>query len=337
LVHRIAGLDIPGRLSGVAPSWVLKTACVFLGVGFAVLLRAAANLVAPGVAPYAFIYPAALLATLVGGWQAGAGTVLAAGILAWMFVVPHAPGAQMHYQLAAAVIAALTAAMLIAAGAGFRAAARRLVDERNAKLAERELLFHELQHRVGNDFAIVNSLLDMQRRRSSNPETRGALEQAMGRIRSISRIHRQLYALPEARHVDLRQYLRDLCSGLTDATLPTAGVTLNCHCDEAYMSRDQALALGLATNELVINAVKHAFPGGREGAISVSFTQTTNGWRLVVADDGIGLSAERKPGLGTGLIEQFVRQAGGTLAVISGNGTQATVHLPTAAASSTAQ
>lgn len=339
LVHRIAGLDIPDRLSGVAPSWVLKTACVFLGVGFAVLLRAAANLVAPGVAPYAFIYPAVLLATLLGGWQAGAGTVLASSILAWMFVVPRAQlsGAQMHYQAAAAVIAALTAAMLIAVGAGFRAAARRLVEERNAKLAERELLFHELQHRVGNDFAIVNSLLDLQRRRSNNPETRGALEQAMGRIRSISRIHRQIYALPETRHVDLRQYLRDLCAGLTDATLPTAGVTLNCHCDEAFMSRDQALALGLATNELVTNAVKHAFPDGREGAISVSFARAGDGWRLMVADDGVGLSAARKPGLGTGLIEQFVRQAGGTLTLTGGNGTQAVIHLPATAATSSAQ
>ena len=88
MVHRIAGLDIPRRLSGVAPSWVLKTACVLLGVGFAVSLRAATNLVAPWVAPYAFIYPASLLATLLGGWEAGAGTVLVAGFLVWMFVVP---------------------------------------------------------------------------------------------------------------------------------------------------------------------------------------------------------------------------------------------------------
>ena len=335
MVHRIAGLDIPGRLSGVAPAWVLKAACVLLGVGFAVLLRAAANLVAPWVAPYAFIYPASLLATLLGGWQAGAGTVLVSGFLVWMFVVPRAElsGAQMHYQGSAAVIAVLTSAMLIAVGEGFRAAARRLVDERNAKLAERELLFRELQHRVGNDFAIVNSLLDLQRRRSANPETRSALEQAMGRIRSISRIHRQIYALPETRHVDLRQYLRDLCAGLIDATLPSAGVTLTCSCDEAYMSRDRALSLGLATNELVTNAVKHAFPDHREGTISVSFARVADGWQLAVTDDGVGFPADRKSGLGSGLIEQFVRQADGSLAVTGGNGTRAVVHLPPAAAS----
>src|SRR5438045_3744388 len=124
VVHRIAGLDISGRLAGIVPSWLLKTLCALVGIGFAVLLRAVAN------------------------------------------------------------------------------------------LAERELLFRELQHRVGNDFAIVVSLLDLQRRRSGNAETRAALERAMGRIRSISRIHRHIYALPESRHVDLRQYLRDLCTGL---------------------------------------------------------------------------------------------------------------------------
>ncbi len=338
MVHRLAGLDILGRLTGVAPSWLLKAACVCVGVGLAVLLRAAANLVAPGVAPYAFIYPAALLATLLGGWQAGAGTVGASGFLAWMFVVPRAQlsGAQMHYQIAAAVIATLTAAMLIAVGEACRAAARRLVEERNAKLAERELLFRELQHRVGNDFAIVNSLLDLQRRRSGSAETRGDLERAMGRIRSISRIHRHLYALPEARHVDLRQYLRDLCTGLIDAALPTAGVTLTCDCEEAYMSRDQALALGLATNELVTNAVKHAFPDGREGAISVSFARVGNGWKLTVCDDGVGMPKERKAGLGTGLIEQFVRQAAGRLTFDGENGTRAVIDLPANAASASA-
>lgn len=339
LVHRVAGLDIPGRLSGIAPSWVLKAACVLVGVGLAVLLRAITNLIAPGVAPYAFIYPAALLATLLGGWQAGAGTVLASGLLAWMFVVPRAQlsGAQMNYQAAAAVIAALMAAMLVAVGAGFRAAARRLVEERNAKLEERELLFRELQHRVGNDFAIVNSLLDLQRRRSSNTETRSALEQAMGRIRSISRIHRQIYALPETRNIDLRQYLRDLCAGLSDATLPTAGIALRCDCEKSYMSRDQALSLGLATNELVTNAVKHGFPDGREGTITVSFARAPNGWRLAVTDDGVGIAPDRKPGLGTGLIEQFVRQAGGTLTLTGENGTRAVIDLPPTSASPTEQ
>lgn len=325
-------------MSGVAPGWAVKGACAILGVGLAAMLRAVVNLAAPGVAPYAFVYPAALLATLLGGWQAGVGTLIISGLLAWMFVVPKAAlaGAQMHYQLAAAVIAAFTAGLMILVGEGFRAAGRHLVAERNAKLAERELLFRELQHRVGNDFAIVSSLLDLQRRRSNSPETRAALEQAMGRVQSISRIHRQIYALPDAGGVNLQLYLNDLCLELHGATLPPAGITLTCTCDEAYMSRDHALALGLATNELITNAVKHAFPEGRDGTITVAFTRAGDGWRLVVSDNGVGMAPDRsKAGLGTGLIQQFVRQIGAGLEVGGGPGTTVTITLPPDAAFAT--
>jgi len=337
LVHRLANLDIPQRLSGIAPGWVARAACALLAVGLSVILRALANLVAPGVAPYAFIYPAALLATLLGGWQAGLSAMVISGALAWMFVLPKVPaGVQMHYQLAAALIAAATAGLMIAVGEGFRAASHRLVEERNAKLAERELLFRELQHRVGNDFAIVSNLLEAQRRRSESAETRAALEQAIGRIQSISRIHKQIYALPDVQCVDLRQYLQDLCNGLHDATLPPTGITLSCQCDQAFMARDTALALGLATNELVTNAVKHAFPGGRDGQISVRFAREGQGWRLTIADDGVGMAEKQnRTGLGSGLIQQFVRQAGGTLAITSGSGTCVIVALPPDAASPT--
>jgi two-component sensor histidine kinase len=337
LVHRIAKLDVPGRLAGTVPGWAAKAACAILGIGLAVVLRAMVDLIAPGVAPYAFIYPAALLATLLGGWQAGTGTMLGSGLLAWMFVVPRAAqsGAAMNYQLAAAAVAGLTTAMLIGVAEGFRAAAQRVTDERSAKLAERELLFRELQHRVGNDFAIVGSLLDLQRRRTDNGETREALAQAMGRIRSIARVHRQIYALPEASHVDLRWYLEDLCQGLREATLPPAGVTLRCVCDQAYMPRDRAIAIGLAVNELITNAVKHAFPGGREGMIEVRFSLSPDGWMLSVADDGAGMAGARHTGLGSGLIEQFVRQAGGSLTIVDADGTTAAILLPKSAASQT--
>lgn len=338
MVHRIAGLDIPGRLSGVVPVWAARTGCAVLGIGIAVVLRAFANLFAPGVAPYAFVYPASLLATLLGGWQAGLGTLAVSGLLAWMFVVPRAEmvGGHMHYQAAAMVIAAATAGLMIAVGEGFRAAGRRLVEERNAKLAERELMFRELQHRVGNDFALVSGLLDLQRRKSNDPETRTALEQAMARVRSISRIHKEIYALPGSEDVDLRRYLRGLCDGLIEAALPPAGLRLTCECTQAHMPREAALAVGLAANELVINAVKHAFPEGRDGSIAVTFARSAAGWRLSVTDDGIGMPAiQRRSGLGTGLIEQFVRQLGATLILSPAGpagGTVAVIDLPPDAA-----
>ena len=335
----MAHLDIPRLLSGIAPTWASKTACAILGIGLAVLLRLIVERLTPGAAPFAFVYPAALVATLLGGWQAGIGTLFGTELLAWMFVVPKIgpQGGHTSLQAAGAILVAFTAAAVIAVGEAFRIAAQNIVIERNAKLGERELLFRELQHRVNNDFTIVNSLLDLQRRRSTDPGTRQALEQAMGRIRSVARVHHHVYTLPDIGAIDLRHYLSDLCAALADASLPPAGLHLRCHCDEAYMPRSRAIAVGLVTNELVINAIKHAFPDGREGNIDVRFQRGDTGWCLSVQDDGIGLpQAQPKSGLGTGLVEEFAQQAGGILSAESGKGTLVRLTLPASAAASSA-
>lgn len=332
-------LDIPRLLSGVAPRWASKTACAILGIGLAVLLRFIVEQITPGAAPFAFVYPAALMATLLGGWQAGLGTLAGTELLAWVFVVPKEPdGGHTEQQIAAAILVALTAAAVIAVGEGFRVAAQKIVTERNAKLAERELLFRELQHRVSNDFTIVNSLLDLQRRRSTDGETREALEQAMGRIRSVARVHHHLYTLPDIGAIDFRQYLSDLCTALAQAAFPPTGLYLRCHCDQAYMPRSRAIAVGLVTNELVTNAVKHAFPNDRAGNIDVRFQKSDNGWLLSVKDDGVGFSQTTpRTGLGTSLLEEFARQAGGTLSIEASDGTLARLVLPPGAAQSSVQ
>jgi two-component sensor histidine kinase len=336
-MQRMVDLDIPRRLSGVAPAWVIKIGCAILGVGLAVLLRLIVDRVTPGAgaAPYAFVYPAALLATLLGGWQSGVGTLLVTEWLAWIFVVPKTSGAgHSDIQAAAAILVGLTVIAVIAVGEGFRIAAQKIMSERNAKLAERELLFRELQHRVNNDFTIVNSLLDLQRRKSDDPETKRALEQAMGRIRSVARVHHHLYVAPDIGAIDFRQYLTELCGALADAAFPPAGLNLRCHCEEAYMPRGRAIAVGLVTNELVTNAVKHAFPNGREGSIDVRFERGDGGWTLSVRDDGIGLPATgSKSGLGASLTEDFARQAGGTLSLENDGGTLARLVLPVSSAS----
>jgi two-component sensor histidine kinase len=326
--------DIPRLLSGIAPNWASKTACALLGIGLAVLFRIIVDRIAPGAAPFAFVYPASLMSTLLGGWEAGLGTMVVLEILAWIFVIKASPGGHTPLQIASLILVTATVIAVIAAGEGFRVALQKIVAERSTKLAERELLFRELQHRVNNDFSLVNSLLDLQRKKSSDPETRRALEQAIGRIRSVARVHQHLYTLPEIGAIDIRQYLRDLCGALAEATLPPAGVDLRCHCEEAYMPRSRAIAVGLAANELITNAVKHAFPDGREGDIDLRFEKADTGWCLSVRDNGVGLPPEPKAGLGAGLIEEFVRQAGGTLSLESSNGTIAKLALPANAASS---
>jgi two-component sensor histidine kinase len=335
MVYQVAKLDVQRWLDGIVPAWAASLICVVMGVGLAATLRALTDLALPGAAPFAFVYPAALLATLAGGWIAGAGTLALSQILAWQFVLPKSITLAGHpdQKIAASAVVAMTCLAVVAVGEGYRRAARNALDERDAKLKERELLYRELQHRVGNDFAIVGSLLDLQRRRSNDPEARGALEQAMSRVRSIGRIHRHLYAAPGVEQVQLAHYLTELCDGLRDAVLPPAGLTLTCDCAPVLMARDRALPVGLVVNELVTNAVKHAFPEGRDGTIMVRFAAEGEGWRLSVSDDGVGLTATGGTGgLGRGLIESFVTQAGGSLSVSGGSGTTVHLELPPHAA-----
>lgn len=336
MVYQVARLDVQRWLDGVVPAWTASLICVALGVGLAALLRALTDLIFPGAAPFAFVYPAALLATLAGGWLSGVGTLALSQILAWQFVIPKSVTLVNHpdQKIAATVVVAVTCLAVVAVGEGYRRAARHALDRRDGELKERELLYRELQHRVGNDFAIVGSLLDLQRRRSNNPEARDALEQAMSRVRSIGRIHRHLYAVPGVEQVALEKYLTELCDGLRDAVLPPAGLTLTCDCQPVLMSRERALSVGLVVNELVTNAVKHAFPEGRDGIIAVRFQADGDGWRLTVSDDGVGMTRTSggASGLGRGLIDSFVAQAGGRISVAGANGTEVSLHLPAEAA-----
>src|SRR6185312_12625136 len=108
-MQRLASLDLASRLSGIVPRWLVVPACAVFGLGVAAMLRLLADQFAPGVAPSAFIYPACLLATVLGGWQAGIGTIAIAGVLAWQFVLPKTvmAGGEMAYPLATTVITGL--------------------------------------------------------------------------------------------------------------------------------------------------------------------------------------------------------------------------------------
>jgi two-component sensor histidine kinase len=247
--------------------------------------------------------------------------------LGWLVVVPQAglAGAPMRYQVSAAVIAGLTGVSIIALAHAFRLAARFGFTERGEKLAEREMLFRELQHRVANDFALTTALLKHESRQSLEPTAREALDQAAQRINSFARIHRQIYLQSDVISVNLTEYIEDLAGSLRVA-LPQ-NVKLSCELPPLLTQRDVALALGLLMNELVTNALKHAFPEGSGGHVWVRVRPSPNGWEFSVKDDGAGIG-QIIPGLGTGLIDQFARQAGGQLSQEHSGGTCVRLALP---------
>ena len=323
-MQRLSELDLPALAPG-APVWVVDVATAVFCFGMMVLTRIGLEVLFPGAAPFALLYPFGLLATLLSSWRAGALTFYGGMLGAWYFVMPPLGFEQLDAvnQGRFAIIAA-TGAMTLLMAQIFRDSAKRAARERAAKLDERELLLRELNHRVTNNFAMVASLLQMQASRAQDPVARSALAKALSRVMSISQAHRNLYAPGgQAALVDMANYLEDLCRNLSEALFLGEIVRLECHAYPASMDRDRAVAIGLVVNELVTNAAKHAFIDGVGGRISVVFEPVGEGWRLTVRDDGKGLPADyqtSRTGLGRGLVEAFARQAGGTLSVADGPG-----------------
>jgi two-component sensor histidine kinase len=331
-LRSLSKIDLPGRLAPVLPIWAGEAITALICLAVIGVMRVAMDVLMPGAAPFVLIFPACLVATLVGGWRSGAGLLGVAAFAAWAYVIPPRGlswkgGAEMA-DLTAVVIAG---AVVIAVAQLFRASSRNEAALGRAEVAERDLMLRELEHRMKNNFQTVAALLSTQLRRATDEPAREALREALNRVTSISQAHHNLYALGDhTQGVEMGVYLGELCSNLAEALLLGEKVRLRCIVEPGALDRDRAVAIGLIVNELVTNAAKHAFADGAAGQIRVAFGREANGYRLVVEDDGQGLPidyATRRQGLGRGLIEAFTRQAGGSLTVGAGPGARFEVDL----------
>ena len=183
---------------------------------------------------------------------------------------------------------------------------------------EKQILLQELQHRVANSLQIIASVLMQSARKVQSDESRAHLRDAHHRVMSIATMQRQL-AASRIGEVELRSYFRDLC-GSIDASMigDHKRLSLTATSDDSKVSADVSVSLGLIVTELVINALKHAFPGhDPSGRIEVDYLAGETGWTLSVADNGKGMPPAdgMKPGLGTGIVEALARQLGATVTV----------------------
>jgi len=339
VVSHLGEFDVRERLAPL-PAWLSQFAFAIFCLGMEVLLRLAINAVAPGSAPFAVIYPGILAATLFAGWQSGLIVLIISELAAWYFVIP----AQMSFQLSnpadgpRMLVILFTGCLVIALADIFRQAVQRNARVRKAQLDEQALLLREIDHRIKNNFAMVTSLIDIQRRRSNDATVKEALSEVLSRVDSFSRAHQHLYHdQRNVSSVQMKEYIHGLCDALAQALTLRGAITLTCNSDDALIDRDRAVSIGLLINELVTNAAKHAFNGRETGIVTVSFRRIDDGWRLCVEDDGVGLAAKRESkgqgGLGQRLVDAFVRQAHGTLSTESADpGTRVIVELKDAPA-----
>ena len=204
-------------------------------------------------------------------------------------------------------------------------------DELRAAAARSELLLHELQHRIKNDFAIVNGLVHLESRAGS-PEVKAALARVHGRMEALSLVHDQLHTSGRVGRVDLGGYLKALCAAQSGALAADGGARLTFMGEAIETTHDAAIPVGLIVNELVTNAVKHAFPAGQgpeRGTIAVELRRAgPNSAEVCVSDDGVGMDRDAPGSTGMKLIPMLVRQLGGELTHPEGPGTRARLNFP---------
>ena len=331
---RLAELDLPDRLAPAVPRWLTQLGFALLCTVSAELARLLVNLIAPGSAVFALIFPAIMVSTLFARWPAGLATsALSIGYTFFAYFLPTASTRSTVNPLLSVFAIVIGALATIALADLFRRAVRRATTERDRQIADRDLFLEEFDHRVKNNFAIVAGLLDMQRRRAADPATAEALGIAATRVGSIARAHRHLYRDGQPGLVEMPAYLGDLCQTLEEALLLRGTFRLECDIAPIAIERDRAVSIGLVINELVTNAAKHAFTGRDTGTIMVQLRAHADGMTVAVSDDGVGMPdtpAAPIPGngLGSRLIEAFARQAGGTIHTDSDRtGTRVTLEL----------
>lgn len=186
----------------------------------------------------------------------------------------------------------------------------------DAALGEGEVLLQEVHHRVKNNLQVIISMINIQSRGLGTEDARAhaILRDCQQRIQSIALIHEKLYQSSSYVNVPFSEYVRGLTSELVSA-MGVATVRLEFDLETVTLPVDRAIPTGLILNELVTNALKHAFVDGRRGVLKVGLKNLDGRAKLIVADDGGGMKAITKPGASVGmrLIASLVRQLGGAL------------------------
>jgi two-component sensor histidine kinase len=206
----------------------------------------------------------------------------------------------------------------------------RLAEQEKADLLrERALLIQEVQHRVANSLQIIASVLMQSARKVQSEEARRHLQDAHHRVMSIASVQDQL-ALSGSAEVGIRAYFTQLCRSISASMIRDPDeLVLSVRADDVTVPASVSISLGLIVTELVINSLKHGFPDGGPGVMTIDYVSDANDWALVVADSGIGMPVApdlAASGLGSSIVTALARQLKATVSVTSNNpGTRVTI------------
>lgn len=215
--------------------------------------------------------------------------------------------------------------------------ARDITDRKRAEellegsLKEKEVLLREIHHRVKNHLASVAGMLRLQSRRAGEESVVDMFTEAANRVTSLRLVHEKLYMSDNIASIHAEEYLQSLVDHISrHSDIVGAGITVNAEIEDVSMGPDTAVPLGMILAELLSNSLKHAFPHGRGGRVSVEFRCIgKNQYRLEVADDGVGAperaTAGQRKTLGLELVRLFSEQLEAELSFVVEQGTKVQV------------
>jgi two-component sensor histidine kinase len=202
-----------------------------------------------------------------------------------------------------------------------------------ASLAEKDALLKEVHHRVKNNLQVIASLLRLQADGIGDPRVTVALRESQNRVESMALIHEQLYETEDLQEVDLARHASLLASNLVHSYAVDEGrISWKVSVDAMPLTVDRAIPAGLILNELISNAFKHAFPGGRKGFLSIEGRRRNGAVVLEVRDDGVGMPGgagrARPKSLGLEIVAILTRQLKGTFEIESDRGALCRITFP---------
>lgn len=209
------------------------------------------------------------------------------------------------------------------------------MNDLNVAVSDRDLLLRELYHRVKNNLQQINALIHMETAKTTDARAKAAFRATAGRVHALGTVHRLLISSSTISELSTATFLEDLCENIgASYDARGQGINIDVEADDISVTIDVAIPLGMLVNEIVTNALKHAFHGRSEGDIQLRFTVGNDGTAvLVIADDGIGIpEGKREPktegGTGSRIIRSFVKQTRGAMSINVDRGTTVTIRFP---------
>jgi PAS domain S-box-containing protein len=209
-----------------------------------------------------------------------------------------------------------------------REVTRQTLDLREAHSAQ-TMLVHEVDHRVKNNMQMISALLSMQSRAIEDPSARALVDSMLQRVEAIGTVQRRLYQSNNVQQFDLALFLRDLCKDLIKA-FGRSDIELSLDLKPTNVSAQQASPFALMLNEILTNALKHAFPSRRRGTLFIELRNAPELMTIYVSDDGVGMpDARLMTGFGSRLVTTLARQLEAEVVWLPGRpGTVVEIKLP---------